>query len=307
MSSIGCFHWLFLCISKWVTTAVWKIYHSYCYVYWVGNILGFFDHRGALFCDCYMSMLAPLLSDVCFTRDKPRALVVLMAAHAFLTVPFCFIPLLFAANTSEQFSNVSSPLPLEMTSPLPLPPPAGVDDAHGLLSPRPNNLSATPGAPTPSSANMTLSLDGYLEPTRLSLTTPHFSHQPITSPSEESFPFFSPPPYPALRDRHAPTRASAPAAHDIGPPWLRDHLTYHRPSVSTTSPVMSHHTCKVPNPFPHLHDFFLLCVVTQSSDFGVVVVAFIFQISMEIFKKYMKMYNVLLDTVVAEANFYFKH
>ncbi|KAK7084129.1 hypothetical protein SK128_022455 [Halocaridina rubra] len=89
---------------------------------------------------------------------------------------------------------------------------------------------------------MTLSLDGYLEPTRLSLTTPHFSHQPITSPSEESFPFFSPPPYPALRDRHAPTRASAPTAHDIGPPWLREHLTYHRPSVSTTSPVMSHHT-----------------------------------------------------------------
>ncbi|XP_071541022.1 piezo-type mechanosensitive ion channel component isoform X2 [Panulirus ornatus] len=118
----------------------------------------------------------------------------------------------------------------------------GVDDVHGLSSPRPLALSATPGAPTPSSANMTFSLDGYLEPARLSLTTPHFSHQPITSPSEESFPFFSPPPYPAVRDRHAPTRASAPATHDIGPPWLREHLTYHRPSVSTTSPAMSHHT-----------------------------------------------------------------
>ncbi|XP_050729555.1 piezo-type mechanosensitive ion channel component-like isoform X3 [Eriocheir sinensis] len=118
----------------------------------------------------------------------------------------------------------------------------GVDDVHGLSSPRPLAASATPGAPTPSSANLTFSLDGYLEPTRLSLTTPHFSHQPITSPSEESFPFFSPPPYPALRDRHAPTRASAPATHDIGPPWLREHLAYHRPSVSTTSPAMSHHT-----------------------------------------------------------------
>ncbi|KAK3878310.1 hypothetical protein Pcinc_017051 [Petrolisthes cinctipes] len=151
-----------------------------------------------------------------------------------------------ANNTSEQFSNVSSPLPMEMTSPPPLPPPpAGVDDAHGLSSPRPlPALSATPGAPTPSSANLTFSLDGYLEPTRLSLTTPHFSHLPITSPSEESFPFFSPPPYPALRDRHAPTRASAPSTtHDIGPPWLRDHMAYHRPSVSTTSPAMSHHTC----------------------------------------------------------------
>ncbi|XP_069958541.1 piezo-type mechanosensitive ion channel component isoform X4 [Cherax quadricarinatus] len=148
----------------------------------------------------------------------------------------------YEANTSEQFSNVSSPLPLEMTSSPPLPPSAGVDDVHGLSSPRPLALSATPGAPTPSSANMTFSLDGYLEPARLSLTTPHFSHQPITSPSEESFPFFSPPPYPALRDRHAPTRVSVPAAHDIGPPWLREHLTYHRPSVSTTSPAMSHHT-----------------------------------------------------------------
>ncbi|KAG7166218.1 Piezo-type mechanosensitive ion channel component-like [Homarus americanus] len=151
----------------------------------------------------------------------------------------------YEANTSEQFSNVSSPLPLEMTSPPPLPPSAGVDDVHGLSSPRPLALSATPGAPTPSSANLTFSLDGYLEPARLSLTTPHFSHQPITSPSEESFPFFSPPPYPALRDRHAPTRASVPATHDIGPPWLREHLTYHRPSVSTTSPAMSHHTCNV--------------------------------------------------------------
>lgn len=131
-----------------------------------------------------------------------------------------------------------------MTSPPPLPPSAGVDGAQdSSASPRPLALSATPGAPTPSSANMTLSLDGYLEPARLSLTTPHFSHQPITSPSEDSFPYFSPPPYPALRDRHAPMRASAPAAHDIGPPWLRDHLAYHRPSVSTTSPAMSHHTC----------------------------------------------------------------
>lgn len=153
--------------------------------------------------------------------------------------------ILVTANTSEQFSNVSSPLPLEMTSPPPLPPSAGVDDVHGLSSPRPLAPSATPGAPTPSSANMTFSLDGYLEPARLSLTTPHFSHQPITSPSEESFPFFSPPPYPAIRDRHGPTRASAPATHDIGPPWLREHMTYHRPSVSTTSPAMSHHTCNV--------------------------------------------------------------
>ncbi|KAB7495232.1 hypothetical protein Anas_05508, partial [Armadillidium nasatum] len=151
----------------------------------------------------------------------------------------------YEANTLEQFSNASSPLPLELsTSPL-LP--------HGTVESGPsprgaNNLSATPGAPTPSSANMTLSLDGYLEPTRVSLSTPYIPlPQPITSPSDESFPVFSPPPYSTIRERQRVSRrtSSARRGSDIGPPWLRaqmqDQLERHRPSYSTISPALSHH------------------------------------------------------------------
>lgn len=147
------------------------------------------------------------------------------------------------ANTSEQFSNASSPLPTELNSP----PHHGRGSMAGDASPRGGHyLSATPVAPTPSSANMTLSLDGYMEPTRLSITTPYLPlMQPITSPSDDSFPVFSPPPYPgAPRDRTITTGRSSQIPHDIGPPWLRDaHLR--RFSAPSISPSMSHHACKL--------------------------------------------------------------
>ena len=158
---------------------------------------------------------------------------------------------MLAANTSEQYSNASSPLPTELTSP---PPHHGRSSFTGDASPRGGHyLRASPAAPTPSSGNMTLSLDGYMEPTRLSITTPYLPlMQPITSPSEDSFPVFSPPPYPgAPRDRTIET-SSRPllSAHGIGPPWMRD-LQQRRYSAPSISPSMSHHACNVyyPNSF----------------------------------------------------------
>ena len=89
---------------------------------------------------------------------------------------------------------------------------------------------------------MTLSLEGYLEPSRMSLITPYLPlHQPITSPSEDSFPVFSPPPYSALRERGTIMKSTN--GHDIGPPWLRDRMAMHRPSLASLSPCVSHHTC----------------------------------------------------------------
>lgn len=97
-------------------------------------------------------------------------------------------------------------------------------------------------APTPTSAIMTVSLEGYLEPQRMSFGSPPTSEMLHRAPSlDDSFPVFSPPPYGAVVAHHR--RGSS---FTTGPPWLP--LTTPRQSFSTNSP-RSHHTCTVSKRF----------------------------------------------------------
>ncbi|XP_011693697.1 PREDICTED: piezo-type mechanosensitive ion channel component 2-like [Wasmannia auropunctata] len=67
------------------------------------------------------------------------------------------------------------------------------DDEPPPLTPRAASLLQ---APTPNSAVMTVSLEGYLEPTRISFGSPPSSELNPRGPSpDETFPVFSPPPY----------------------------------------------------------------------------------------------------------------
>ncbi|KYM80686.1 Protein PIEZO1 [Atta colombica] len=67
------------------------------------------------------------------------------------------------------------------------------DDEPPPLTPRAASLLQ---APTPNSAIMTVSLEGYLEPTRISFGSPPSSELNPRGPSpDETFPVFSPPPY----------------------------------------------------------------------------------------------------------------
>jgi len=93
--------------------------------------------------------------------------------------------------------------------------------------------------PTPSSAAMTISVDGFFEPPygqrfdqRYSLLQP----PPLPlSPSDESFPVFSPPPYDhATMGRGRMTTA---AGVQTSPPQQRYYIT------TLNSPALSHHTC----------------------------------------------------------------
>lgn len=104
-------------------------------------------------------------------------------------------------------------------------------------------------APSPYSAIMTVSLEGYLEPQRMSFSSPPNSELNPRPPSpDDSFPVFSPPPYDA-----APPYAEAISEPttviqrhtSIGPPWMQDQFVTPRQSVisySSRSPL-SHHTC----------------------------------------------------------------
>lgn len=102
-------------------------------------------------------------------------------------------------------------------------------------------------APTPNSAVMTVSLEGYLEPTRISFGSPPSSELNPRGPSpDETFPVFSPPPY----DRGPPDRSvNSSIRHRrqssfIGPPWMNGLQTPRQSIVSTTSrSPRSHHTC----------------------------------------------------------------
>lgn len=116
-------------------------------------------------------------------------------------------------------------------------------------------------APTPNSAIMTVSLEGYLEPTRISFGSPPSSELNPRGPSpDESFPVFSPPPYdqppsdqPVLSIRHR--RQSS----FIGPPWLNSLQTPRQSIISTTSrSPHSHHTC---NLLKQIMDSLLQCPV----------------------------------------------
>lgn len=103
-------------------------------------------------------------------------------------------------------------------------------------------------APTPNSAVMTVSLEGYLEPTRISFGSPPSSELNPRGPSpDETFPVFSPPPY----DRRAHDRSltSSIRRHRrqssfAGPPWMNGLQTPRQSIVSTASrSPQSHHTC----------------------------------------------------------------
>ncbi|CAH2240609.1 jg21081 [Pararge aegeria aegeria] len=85
-------------------------------------------------------------------------------------------------------SEASAPsTPVKPTLPAPIPPPLTAPPSQG-------------GPPSPSSALMTVSLDAYLEPRRISFESPPSSELiPRAQSPEESYPVFSPPP---IRRRH---------------------------------------------------------------------------------------------------------
>lgn len=100
---------------------------------------------------------------------------------------------------------------------------------------RPLTLPALPppssqgGPPSPSSALMTVSLDAYLEPRRISFESPPSSELlPRAQSPEESYPVFSPPP---IRRRHT-----------VASPSLLQRTSII--SMSSRAEPHSHHTCK---------------------------------------------------------------
>uniref|UniRef100_T1IYG5 Uncharacterized protein n=1 Tax=Strigamia maritima TaxID=126957 RepID=T1IYG5_STRMM len=133
----------------------------------------------------------------------------------------------------SEYSALSTPMYSMSTSPHP-----GAEAEPGVGA-------AGTAIPSPSSAVNTFSLDGYMEPkfstgTALALSQ---SQAHGTPSEEESFPVFSPPPYPALQGLPYTPRSSLvePSSHPIS-----HRASLHRPSISVSSPVPSHHTCKNP-------------------------------------------------------------
>jgi hypothetical protein len=146
-----------------------------------------------------------------------------------------------------------------------------VDDDDQPVSLTPQRLSQLLGvannAPTPTSGAYTISLDGYMDPGRMSIGSPPHSdsHRIILSDEEESFPVFSPPPYEeAVFRRRTHRRSLSSGNHPFNrrsyprrrrssavipppvpkvPPWSADD----RRNSSSLSPALSHHTCNVPH------------------------------------------------------------
>ena len=111
------------------------------------------------------------------------------------------------------------------------------EDEPPPLTPRAASLLQ---APSPNSAIMTVCLEGYLEPARISFGSPPSSELNPRDPSpDESFPLFSPPPY----EKSLRRRSSAiwgPAS------WAGSLPTRRQSAVSTTSrSLRSHHTCNL--------------------------------------------------------------
>lgn len=98
-------------------------------------------------------------------------------------------------------------------------------------------------APSPYSAIMTVSLEGYLEPQRISFSSPPNSELNPRPPSpDESFPVFSPPPYESAVGSQPPTHHRQ---SSIGPPWMHRDLVTPRQSIISfeSRSQLSHHTC----------------------------------------------------------------
>lgn len=114
------------------------------------------------------------------------------------------------------------------------PPPSTLPTLPAL--PAPPAPVSQGGPPSPSSALMTVSLDAYLEPRRISFESPPSSEllARATSP-EESYPVFSPPP---IRRRHtvASPASPGPAPHSVLSQWSRA-------SRASRAEPHSHHTC----------------------------------------------------------------
>lgn len=113
------------------------------------------------------------------------------------------------------------------------------------------NSQLATNAPSPFSAIMTGSLDAYLDPQRMSFSSPPNSELNPRPPSpDDSFPVFSPPPYddaPPYAEVSEQTTVVERQESIIGPPWMHGKLCTPRQSViscSSRSP-MSHHTCNL--------------------------------------------------------------
>jgi hypothetical protein len=142
-------------------------------------------------------------------------------------------------------------------------------------------------APTPTSAAYTISLDGYLDPARMSIGSPPHSdtmnaRNDFPSDEEESFPVFSPPPYEeaVFRRRHRRSLSSGnpirrrsgsfrrrrsslipppiPISNAVTPTTPHQWHDEQRHSLSL-SPAQSHHTCNV---FPDDPFFFLIIILS---------------------------------------------
>lgn len=131
--------------------------------------------------------------------------------------------------TSQQTSPAGYHTPIDEDEPAPLTPHTG------------SVLQAQ--APSPYSAVMTVSLDGYLEPQRISFSSPPNSDlNPRPRSPDDSFPVFSPPPY---TEAVCDARPAAQRQSSIGPPWMQGSFVTPRQSIisySSRSPL-SHHTC----------------------------------------------------------------
>lgn len=119
------------------------------------------------------------------------------------------------------------------------------DEEPPPLTPRAASLLQ---APTPNSAVMTVSLEGYLEPTRISFGSPPSSELNPRGPSpDETFPVFSPPPYdrgPTDRSLTSSIRHRRQSSFPSGPPWMNELQTPRQSIISTVSrSPHSHHTC----------------------------------------------------------------
>lgn len=108
-------------------------------------------------------------------------------------------------------------------------------------------------APSPNSAILTVSLEGYLEPTRISFGSPPSSDlNPRGISLDETFPVFSPPPHDSLLSNERfcvsgeQARRHRRQSSFAGTTWISENPTPRQSVVSFTSrSPRSHHTCKI--------------------------------------------------------------
>lgn len=104
----------------------------------------------------------------------------------------------------------------------------------------PERVQSPPGPPSPFSALMTVSLDAYLEPQRISFGSPPSSELNPRAPSpSETYPVFSPPPPRRRRQSSQTVPQWAPA------PPAQLHTPRHSVISFSSRSQLSHHTCNV--------------------------------------------------------------